>query len=46
MAVSIARWHKRERLELTVEFVTPAFLGNWEQKSELRAVLCNKVCRE
>lgn len=37
MAVSIARWYKRERLELTVEFVTPAFLGNWEQKSELRA---------
>jgi CRISPR-associated protein Cmr1 len=37
MAVSIARWYKRERLELTVEFVTPAFLGNWEQKAELRA---------
>lgn len=37
MAVSIARWYKRERLELTLEFVTPAFLGNWEQKSELRA---------
>lgn len=37
MAVSIARWYKRERLELTVEFVTPAFLGNWEQQSELRA---------
>ena len=37
MAVSIARWYKRERLDLTVEFVTPAFLGNWEQKSELRA---------
>lgn len=37
MAVSIARWYKRERLNLTVEFVTPAFLGNWEQQSELRA---------
>jgi len=37
MPVSIARWYRRERLDLTVEFVTPAFLGNWEQKSELRA---------
>lgn len=36
MAVAVARWHKRERLELTVEFVTPAFLGNAEQHGQWR----------
>lgn len=36
MAVSIARWHKRERLDLTVEFLTPAFLGNAEQSGQWR----------
>jgi CRISPR-associated protein Cmr1 len=45
MAVSIARWYKRERLELTAEFITPAFLGNWEQKSELRAAPFKSLLR-
>lgn len=36
MAVSIARWHKRERLDLTVEFVTQAFLGDAEQNGQWR----------
>jgi CRISPR-associated protein Cmr1 len=36
MSVSIARWHMRERLELTVQFVTPAFLGNAEQSGQWR----------
>lgn len=33
----VTRYHNTEKLDLTVEFVTPAFLGGADQNAELRA---------
>lgn len=37
MKINIARFYKRERLELDCEIITPMFLGNAVQEAELRA---------
>ncbi len=37
MKVNIARYYKRERIQLDCEIITPMFLGNANQEAELRA---------
>lgn len=37
MTINIARFYKREKLELDCEIITPMFLGNASQEAELRA---------
>jgi len=37
MTIKIARFYKREKLELDCEIITPMFLGNASQEAELRA---------
>ncbi|MBV5329730.1 MAG: type III-B CRISPR module RAMP protein Cmr1 [Chlorobium sp.] len=37
MSVNIARFYKREKIELNCEIITPMFLGNASQEAELRA---------
>ncbi len=37
MTINIARFYKRERLELDCKIITPMFLGNASQEAELRA---------
>jgi CRISPR-associated protein Cmr1 len=37
MSVNIARFYKREKIELDCEIITPMFLGNASQEAELRA---------
>ncbi len=37
MPINIARFYKREKLELDCEIITPMFLGNANQEAELRA---------
>ncbi|MBQ4492391.1 MAG: type III-B CRISPR module RAMP protein Cmr1 [Deltaproteobacteria bacterium] len=42
----ITRFHNMERLQLTVEFLTPTFLGGADQNAELRAAPFKNLLRQ